>query len=61
VLHWARGAGGKIAVLTGDIIQVVPDRKHGSFMPEWGELLWSGRNDEIKQRLDELGPLPPDR
>jgi hypothetical protein len=26
--------------------------------PEWGELMRSGRNDVIKQRLDELVPLP---
>ena len=26
--------------------------------PEWGELLRSGRNDIIKQRLDELVPIP---
>jgi hypothetical protein len=32
VLHWAGGAGGMGALLTGDIIQVVPDRKHVSFM-----------------------------
>lgn len=32
VLHWAEGAGGKGALLSGDIIQVVPDRKHVSFM-----------------------------
>jgi hypothetical protein len=32
VLHWAGGAGGRGALLTGDIIQVVPDRKHVSFM-----------------------------
>jgi hypothetical protein len=32
VLHWAGGAGGKGALLTGDIIQVVPDSKHVSFM-----------------------------
>ena len=32
VLHWAGGAGGKGALLSGDIIQVVPDRKHVSFM-----------------------------
>src|SRR5262249_41316019 len=30
--HWAGGAGGKGALLTGDILQVVPDRKHVSFM-----------------------------
>jgi len=32
VLHWAGGAGGRGALLTGDIIQVVPDRNHVSFM-----------------------------
>ena len=32
VLHWAGGAGGKGALLSGDIIQVVADRKHVSFM-----------------------------
>ena len=32
ILHWAGGAGGRGALLTGDIIQVVPDRKHVSFM-----------------------------
>ncbi len=32
VLHWAGGANGKGALLTGDILQVVPDRKHVSFM-----------------------------
>ena len=30
VLHWPGGAGGKGALLTGDIIQVVPDRKNVS-------------------------------
>jgi hypothetical protein len=32
VLHWAGGAEGRGALLTGDIIQVVSDRKHVSFM-----------------------------
>jgi glyoxylase-like metal-dependent hydrolase (beta-lactamase superfamily II) len=32
VLHWAGGAGGKGALLSGDILQVVPDRRHVSFM-----------------------------
>jgi DNA-directed RNA polymerase subunit RPC12/RpoP len=26
--------------------------------PEWGELLRTGRNDIIKQRLDDLVPIP---
>ena len=32
VLHWAGGAGGQGALLTGDIIQVAADLKHVSFM-----------------------------
>jgi glyoxylase-like metal-dependent hydrolase (beta-lactamase superfamily II) len=32
LVHWAGGAGGKGALLSGDIIQVVSDRKHVSFM-----------------------------
>jgi glyoxylase-like metal-dependent hydrolase (beta-lactamase superfamily II) len=32
VLHWRDGAAGQGALLTGDILQVVPDRKHVSFM-----------------------------
>jgi hypothetical protein len=32
VLHWAAGADGRGALLTGDILQVVPDRRWVSFM-----------------------------
>jgi hypothetical protein len=32
VLHWSGGEGGKGALLPGDIVQVVTDRKHVSFM-----------------------------
>ncbi|MBV9504894.1 MAG: MBL fold metallo-hydrolase [Acidobacteriia bacterium] len=32
VLHWPSGAEGKGALLTGDILQVVPDRRWVSFM-----------------------------
>jgi hypothetical protein len=32
VLHWAGGSAGRGALLSGDIIQVVADRKHVSFM-----------------------------
>jgi hypothetical protein len=32
MLHWARGAGGKGALLTGDIAQVTMDRRFVSFM-----------------------------
>lgn len=32
VLHWADGAGGRGALLTSDIIRVVPDRRHVAFL-----------------------------
>jgi hypothetical protein len=32
VLHWAGGAGGRGAVLAGDVLQVVMDRRYVSFM-----------------------------
>ncbi|HUC17683.1 MAG TPA: MBL fold metallo-hydrolase [Acetobacteraceae bacterium] len=32
VLYWEEGAGGKGALLSGDILQVLPDRRHVSFM-----------------------------
>ena len=32
MLHWPAGAGGRGALLSGDIIQVVPDRRFVSFM-----------------------------
>jgi hypothetical protein len=32
IAHWAGGAGGRGALLCGDILQVLPDRKHLGFM-----------------------------
>jgi hypothetical protein len=32
VLHWPEGSEGRGALLSGDILQVVPDRRHVSFM-----------------------------
>ncbi len=32
VLHWQAGAGGKGALLSGDILQICADRRHVSFM-----------------------------
>jgi glyoxylase-like metal-dependent hydrolase (beta-lactamase superfamily II) len=32
VLHWPQGSDGSGALLSGDILQVVPDRRHVSFM-----------------------------
>ena len=39
VLHWAAGAGGRGALLTGDIINVVSDRRYVSFMYSFPNLL----------------------
>lgn len=39
MLHWADGAAGRGALLSGDIIQVVPDRRHVSFMRSYPNLI----------------------
>jgi len=39
VLHWAAGAGGKGALLSGDIVQVVQDNKSVSFMWSFPNLI----------------------
>ena len=39
VLHWPKGAGGRGALLSGDIIQVVPDRRWVSFMYSYPNLI----------------------
>jgi hypothetical protein len=39
VLHWADGAAGKGALLTGDIIYVVMDRRYVSFMYSFPNLI----------------------
>lgn len=39
VLHWPAGANGKSALLTGDIITVVEDRRYVSFMRSYPNLI----------------------
>jgi len=39
VLHWAAGAGGRGALLTGDTISVVTDRRYVSFMYSFPNLI----------------------
>jgi hypothetical protein len=39
VLHWADGADGRGALLAGDILQVVPDRRYVSFMYSYPNLI----------------------
>jgi glyoxylase-like metal-dependent hydrolase (beta-lactamase superfamily II) len=60
VLHWAAGAQGRGALLTGDIIQVVPDRKHVSFMwsyPNYVPL----RASDVDKIVKAVEPFPFDR
>ena len=60
VLHWAAGAEGRGALLSGDIIQVVPDRKYVSFM-------WSYPNyvplsaSAVERIVKAVEPFPFDR
>ncbi len=60
VLHWAGGAGGKGALLTGDIVQVVPD-------PGWVSFMWSYPNliplpaAEVQRLTAALEPYEYDR
>jgi hypothetical protein len=53
VLHWPDGANGKGALLTGDIIQVVQDRRYVSFMRSYPNLipLGAGRDPTYSQKV----------
>jgi hypothetical protein len=39
VLHWAQGAGKRGALLSGDIVQVIPDRKFVTFMRSYPNMI----------------------
>jgi hypothetical protein len=39
VLHWPDGAQGRGALLSGDIVQVIPDRRHVGFMYSYPNLI----------------------
>jgi hypothetical protein len=56
VLHWPAGANGKGALLTGDIIQVVQDRRHVSFMRSYPNLIPLGPAaiDQILERIERF-------
>jgi hypothetical protein len=60
MLHWAGGADGRGALLSGDIFQVVPDRKHLSFMRSYPNLI--PLPARTVQRMDAvMQPFPYDR
>jgi hypothetical protein len=54
VLHWRAGASGKGALLTGDIITVVQDRRYVSFMRSYPNLIPLGPAaiDRIVKRIE---------
>ncbi|QFU86231.1 MBL fold metallo-hydrolase [Amycolatopsis sp. YIM 10] len=55
VLHWRDGAAGKGALLTGDIVQVIPDRKFVGFMYSYPNLI-PERPSIVKHAAEILEP-----
>jgi glyoxylase-like metal-dependent hydrolase (beta-lactamase superfamily II) len=60
VLHWPAGANGKGALLTGDIITVVQDRRYVSFMRSYPNLIPLGPA-AIHQILERIEPFSFDQ
>jgi hypothetical protein len=63
VLHWpaaCRDGGSKGALLTGDIIQVVQDRRYVSFMRSYPNLIPLGATD-VTHILKAIEPFPFDQ
>lgn len=60
VLHWPAGAGDRGALLTGDIIQVVADRSHVSFMYSYPNLIPLPVH-KVRDIADRVSEYPYDR
>lgn len=60
VLHWAGGAGGRGALLTGDTIMVVRDRRYVSFMRSYPNLI-PLPPAAVRQIVDAVAGLAFDR
>src|SRR6266705_4963830 len=56
VLHWPAGANGKGALLTGDIITVVQDRRYVSFMRSYPNLIPLGA-PAIRRIVERIDPF----
>jgi glyoxylase-like metal-dependent hydrolase (beta-lactamase superfamily II) len=56
VLHWPAGASGHGALFTGDIIQVVLDRRYVSFMRSYPNLIPLGASS-IRRILERIEPF----
>ncbi len=60
VLHWADGARGRGALLVGDSITVVPDRRYVSFMTSYPNLIPMSA-DKVRAIVDSVSPYKFDR
>jgi glyoxylase-like metal-dependent hydrolase (beta-lactamase superfamily II) len=60
ILHWQGGADGKGVLLTGDILQVVADRKHVSFMYSYPNYIPLPATT-IEQIMERVAGFPYDR
>jgi glyoxylase-like metal-dependent hydrolase (beta-lactamase superfamily II) len=60
VVHWADGADGRGALLTGDTIQVVADRRWVSFMWSYPDLVPLGASD-VRRIVAAVEPYAFDR
>jgi hypothetical protein len=56
VLHWPKGASGKGALLTGDIITVVQDRRYVSFLRSYPNLIPLGPS-AISRIVERIEPF----
>lgn len=56
VLHWAAGENGRGALLSGDIVQVIPDRTHVGFMYSYPNLI-PERPSVVRRAAEMLHPL----
>ncbi len=60
VLHWPAGAGGRGTLLSGDILQVVQDRRYVSFMYSYPNLIPLPA-DAVRRVSGAVAPLAFDR
>jgi glyoxylase-like metal-dependent hydrolase (beta-lactamase superfamily II) len=60
VVHWPDGAEGRGALLTGDTIMVVPDRRWVSFMYSYPNLIPTNAA-AVRRIVDAVAPYPFDR
>lgn len=60
ILHWPEGAEGRGALFTGDIIQVVPDRRYVTFMYSYPNMIPLPKA-AVEQVAASVEPYPYDR